>query len=426
MSTKVLLEAPILTQSGYGEHARFVYRAIKDAGLDIYISPLNWGTTGWMSEASEEREKIDECVRKNVIYVQQCREANVNPDYDMQIFVGIANEFTKKAKYSVLVTAGIETDKVSPSWILKVHSEIDKVIVPSEHAKDGFVKTTHTFQDSGGNQVNLGCNKPVDVVPYPVKSFEDNQTIELDLEYEFNFLSVAMWGVRKNLYNMVKWFIEEFREEPVGLVIKTSQSRNSTPDRTMTRAMLEKMVSEMGDKKCKVYLLHGDLSDSELHALYNNEKIKSYLSATHGEGYGLPLFEAAYQGLPIVCTDWSGHLDFLNSPWKEKGSKKEKMKKLFAKVDYDLKNVPSEAVWQNIIIPESQWAYPKEKSFKEQMRKMYSQHGVYKKFAKVLKENTLKKYEYGKVLEMMKESLIPDFVKPDEEWAETLSSIEIL
>ena len=57
---------------------------------------------------------------------------------------------------------------------------------------------------------------------------------------------------------------------------------------------------------------------------------------------------------------------------------------------------------------------------------MYSQHGVYKKFAKVLKENTLKKYEYGKVLEMMKESLIPDFVKPDEEWAETLSSIEIL
>ena len=40
---KVLLEAPILTQSGYGEHSRLVFEALKKIeGTELYINPLNW------------------------------------------------------------------------------------------------------------------------------------------------------------------------------------------------------------------------------------------------------------------------------------------------------------------------------------------------------------------------------------------------
>ena len=65
---KILLEAPILTQSGYGEHARFVFRALEQIpGIDVYINPLSWGTTSWVSDANSERGAIDENIRKNVL-----------------------------------------------------------------------------------------------------------------------------------------------------------------------------------------------------------------------------------------------------------------------------------------------------------------------------------------------------------------------
>ena len=66
------------------------------------------------------------------------------------------------------------------------------------------------------------------------------------------------------------------------------------------------------------------MSDEEMIGLYSHPKIKSLVSISHGEGWGLPLFEASYTGLPIVTTNWSGQCDFLNMPEKrrKKGSKK--------------------------------------------------------------------------------------------------------
>ena len=66
MKKRILLKAPILTQSGYGEHSRFVFRALKEREdlFDIYIEPLEWGKTGWIWEDSEERKEIDLCIGK--------------------------------------------------------------------------------------------------------------------------------------------------------------------------------------------------------------------------------------------------------------------------------------------------------------------------------------------------------------------------
>ena len=36
------------------------------------------------------------------------------------------------------------------------------------------------------------------------------------------------------------------------------------------------------------------------------------ISLTHGEGFGLPLLEAAACGLPVCATNWSAHTEFLN------------------------------------------------------------------------------------------------------------------
>jgi len=87
------------------------------------------------------------------------------------------------------------------------------------------------------------------------------------------------------------------------------------------------------------------------------------ISLAHGEGFGLPIYEACYSGLPVVCTGWSGQLDFLVD---------EKGKDQFYNVAYDMAPVPDEVVWDGVLIKESMWAYPRESSTKEQLRLCYN------------------------------------------------------
>ena len=130
------IRSAILTKSGYGEHAKLVYKALsQNNNLDIFVNALNWGTCSWESPDDE----LKSCIVKYKTYEANCSHTKTQQHYDMQVRVGIPNEFEKKAPYSVLVTAGIETDRVSANWLMKTHQGIDKIIVPSEHAKTGFL-----------------------------------------------------------------------------------------------------------------------------------------------------------------------------------------------------------------------------------------------------------------------------------------------
>jgi len=53
-----------------------------------------------------------------------------------------------------------------------------------------------------------------------------------------------------------------------------------------------------------------------MQSLYNNPRIKALVNLSHGEGFGLPMFDAACHGLPVIAPSWSGHCDFLHMPLK--------------------------------------------------------------------------------------------------------------
>ena len=318
---KVLVRGPALTRTGYGEHCRFVIRALRQVeDIDLHVLPVNWGQSSWVWENTEERDWLDSIIKKTALYAQQ---TGGKPHYDISVQVTIPNEWQKMAPVNIGITAGIETTKVAPGWIQKAN-EMDKVITISEHSKKTFLETVYEGIDQRTGQKGfLRCLKPIEIVHYPVKNFDSLPELSLNLSTEFNFLTVAQWGPRKNLHSTIRWFVEEFIDNPdVGLIVKTFLKGGSVIDRYGIENELKNFLSNYENRKCKIYFLHGDLEEEEMHSLYNHDSVKALISLTHGEGFGLPLFEAAYSGLPVVATDWSGHLDFLYKPVKTKGKEK--------------------------------------------------------------------------------------------------------
>jgi len=94
-------------------------------------------------------------------------------------------------------------------------------------------------------------------------------------------------------------------------------------------------------------------------------------------GFGLPLFEAAYSGLPVVTVGWSGQLDFLvDTEGREN----------FYNVAFDLQPVQKEVVWDGVVVQDSMWAYAREGSAKEQMRACFESNTRREDYAQQLHE----------------------------------------
>ena len=361
MKKSILLKGPLLTRSGYGEQTRFALRSLKSRQdiFDIYIQPINWGATSWMIEHTEDRKWIDQTIEKTIAYIQSGGKF----DYSLQVTIPI--EWENLATCNIGYTAGIETTKVAHTWIEKGNL-MDKIIVVSNHSKQTYENTVYDAINQANNEkFSLKLNTEVTAVNYPVKNFSNLDELNLNLDYDFNFLSIAQFGPRKNLHNTIKWFIEEFYNDEVGLVVKANIAKNCLMDRLRLKTDLDRMMQPYSDRKCKVYLIHGDMTDQEIHSLYTHPKINAFLALPHGEGFGLPIFEAAYSGIPVVATGWSGQLDFLVD---ESGMEQ------FYNVAYDMQPVQDNVVWENVIIKESMWAYAREQSAKQKMRLCYNQH----------------------------------------------------
>ena len=106
--------------------------------------------------------------------------------------------------------------------------------------------------------------------------------------------------------------------------------------------------------------------------LYQHPKIKAYVSTSHGEGFGLPAFEAVCNGLPVISPNWGGVRDFCNVPVNNKKSQKTKYKSMIGEVDYQVEQVQQEAVWEGVIEPDAKWCFPEMDSIRKRMREEIS------------------------------------------------------
>ena len=345
MRKKVIIRAPLMSLSGYGTHCRQIFKwLISRDDLEVMTQPVPWGITSWMINPDLEEGLIGEIMGRTT---QTCSS-------DVSFQVQLPNEWDSTlGNKNVGVSAFVETDVCNPQWVNGFCNNMDMIIVPSEHVRG-------TIENSGVSRTSIK------VIPesYYDCVRRDTPTLGIDFETNFNFLVVGQLtgrnpeNDRKNVFYTIKWLCELFSNDPnVGVVIKTNSGSNSTVDRDVTEKIFRKLVQEVRPGPYpRIHFVHGELTPEEMCGLYRHPKIKALLSLTRGEGYGLPMLEAAACDLPVIATNWSGHLDFLN-----KGK--------WLGVGYTLNPVHPSRIDNNIFIEGSKWANPSEVDAKKKLQK---------------------------------------------------------
>ena len=393
---KTLVIAPLFTRSGYGEHGRFIINALNSRPdiFDLHAHPIHWGQSSWISTNDQNIKLYESLVVKKEL---------AQGEYDLIVLVTIPSEWESYAgafpsKCKIGVTAGIETDKIPVSWIGPANA-MDHIIFTSTHSQSGFTKVRFKLKSEHSDEVieRVGISTPSEVVGSPVKSvIPSDLKDKISLDTDFNFLTISQISPRKGVEPLLHWFMEEFHNESVGLVAKIHHGNNSNFDREMLKKQLFlPLKQKFPESKCKIHWIHGSMSEEEVHGLYVHPKIHAYVSTTHGEGFGLPIFEAAYSGLPVSATAWSGHLDFLKMPHGEK------KRDMYERIRCTIKEIGEDAVMDNILFPDMKWAHCDLDATKKAMRNMVNAHkakiNIAKKLQGYLQETFSENNQFEKI-----------------------------
>lgn len=373
MSKVCVVSCPISTYSGYGARSRDLVKSLirQYPNWDIKILAQRWGDTrrGYLEDHGEH-ELLSRVV------------PSIHERPDVWIQITVPNEFQPIGAFNIGITAGIETTVCDPSWI-EGCNRMNLVLVSSNHGKASLVNSKYQKKETGEK---LEVTTPVEVLFEGIDStvfFRKQIDMESELLKEvdstWNFLCVGHWlqgdfgQDRKNIGYTIRMFLETFKDQKdaPGLILKISRGIAALPDRYQLLEKIYTIRESVQFKKSlpKIYLVHGDLTDQEMNDLYNDPKVKCLVSFTKGEGYGRPIAEFASIGKPVLCSGWSGQMDFLDQQYA-------------AFVGGKLEKIHPSAVVKGMILPEAMWFTPDDRSVVAGYESLFANYSFWQNRAK--------------------------------------------
>ena len=320
MKNTFVISCPIDTYSGYGARSRDIVKALINLDkYDVKVMPQRWGNTTWGFIDDHEEWHF---LKPHLMGVGE--KLTKKPDIWSQI--SVPNEFQSIGEYNIGITAGIETNTCAPQWIEGMN-RMNMNLVSSNHSKEVFQNSRFegTDKQTGAKSV-IGLTSPIEVLFEGVNLdtyFPDDKpcTVDFNIKESFAYLFVGHWlpgsmgEDRKNVSLLIKAFFETFKNKKLkpALILKTSVHTPSYKDRDEILKRIIEIRNTVNSKNLpNIYLLHGNFTDEQINSIYNHSKVKAMVSLTRGEGFGRPLLEFSLTGKPIITTNWSGHIDFLN------------------------------------------------------------------------------------------------------------------
>ena len=385
MKPTLVFQGPIFTRSGYGDHCRDLMKSLRKMDkYDIKIIPLRWGNTP-QNQVDGESDFGRWMLERVISGIEQ------KPDIFMQ--VSVANEFEPKGHYNIGITAGVETT-IAPKDFIDGSNKMDLIIVPSHFTKQNIGGTIYQQKDQATGQIvgEIKVGKPIEVllegVDTEIFSKGSGKDVLANVKEDFNFLIVGHWlkgslgQDRKDIGMAIKTFATVFqylpKEKRPGLIVKTSHAGFSVIDREATREKIDGVLKTLGDKCPSVYLIHGDMEETDMSNLYHHPKVKAMISFAKGEGYGRPMAEFTLTGKPILASGWSGQMDFLPPEHA-------------VLLEGSLTAVDESAADQ-FCMKEAQWFSVNYSNAANKIYDVYNKYDSYLEQSKGLRENTLKNF----------------------------------
>jgi glycosyltransferase involved in cell wall biosynthesis len=424
-----IISSPFDVYSGYSARSRDLIKAIIE--LDKYNVKLisqRWGDCAWgFCKDNPEWSFLYK-------YVLTTPQLPQQPEIWMQITV--PNEFMPIGKYNIGVTAGIESN-ICAADLIEGANRMNLTLISSEHSKQVFQNSKFEKRNKQTNQVEgiIELNKPVEVLfeganldiylpqEPAIKGASILSDTISDIKEDFAYLFVGHWmngdlgEDRKNVSLLIKSFFETFKNKSKqpALILKTSGAVSSYVDREIILNKIQQIKNTVDSKNLpNVYLLHGEFTDTEINEIYNHPKVKAMVSLTKGEGFGRPLLEFSLVKKPIIVSNWSGHMDFLNPEF-------------VVAINGELKNVHPSAANQ-FLIPESQWFSPYYNEIGNALKDVFENYKNYTEGAKRQAYKSKNEFSWDKMKDKVDSLLtqyIPEFPKAIELKLPQLKKIEL-
>jgi len=279
----VLWQSPLHSATGYASEQRHFLQSLRPYPLLIQLNAMDAPT--------ENRKEQNDDFRMN------CAVLKESPLIHYQ--AAPANLFAlPRAPLSVGRTM-FETDRLPEEWV-RILNELTEVWVPSTFNKETFV--------------HAGViEEKIRVVPGTIDETRYNplraQPWPLPGARRFRLLSVFDWSIRKGWDLLLRAYLESFTsEDDVTLVLKVSKINEPA---ARVHQAVEQMIKESGIRRPPhIMVIDSRLSEEEMIGLY--AACDTFVLPTRGEGWGRPFMEAMALEIPVIGTNWSGHLEFMN------------------------------------------------------------------------------------------------------------------
>lgn len=220
------------------------------------------------------------------------------------VFYNFIPSYLKKDPHHLSIGLTMfECNRIPNDWV-HACNQMDEIWVPS-------IFNYHTFIHSGVQPHKLRV-MPLGVNTDIYRPGLSHLTINGKRSFSFLIISSSGWDARKGYDVLLQAFVEEFREEEdVSLIIKIRAS--SQEEIRQQQEKVNQFVHQIaGRKRDSIIFLSttDDWGEERLAQLYNS--VNCYVLPTRGEGWSMTVMEAMATGLPVITTNWSAHLDFIN------------------------------------------------------------------------------------------------------------------
>ena len=194
-----------------------------------------------------------------------------------------------------------ETTELPEEWVKSINKNVDAVFVPSVLDKCACSK----------------LNKPVYVVGYPatIDKARINKNARLNdpivNEDTHIFYSITSESPRKNLTALIMCFLCAFREDDNCLLLLHIASKDKDSARKELVDNINGIKDGLGlDSYPKIALSLNQLTDETINGIHLISD--TYVSASHGESWNYPLFDAACLNNNVITTKCGGPIEYLD------------------------------------------------------------------------------------------------------------------